>query len=87
MPKKRKIPEPTTEEIEVFYSAINRASKKPAILKVTMPYAKSFVPKLCLSEFPKPLLELYNPEALKMNYLELLSECEKIFSSINVSVQ
>lgn len=66
---------------------LNSALKNPAILRITQPYAQSFIPKLSLAEFPKPLTELYNPDALRMNYTELLVECEKVFQSITVSLR
>ncbi len=69
------------EEIDAFTKVLNSAAKKPAILKITQPYAQAFIPKLSSSEFPKPLTDLYNAEALTMNYVELLSKCKEIFQS------
>ncbi len=33
--RKRPVPKPTDEEIEKFYSILNSAKRKPAILKIT----------------------------------------------------
>ncbi len=71
-------------EIEKFYGVLNCAKKKPAILKITQPYAEKFIPKMCQEQFPEPMNELYSPEALKMTYLELLNECERVVESISV---
>ena len=58
------------------------AKKKPAILKITQPYA--LIPKLCSSTLPRPMMELYNPQALHMGYLSLLEACESAFQGIKV---
>ena len=82
-PKKQVLP-PSEEDIDAFYSALSKATDKPAILKITKPYFKEFIPKLSLSEFPMPITEAYNPATLTMNYHELLKESEKVFESLKV---
>lgn len=84
-PKKPKILPPSEEDINDLYRTLNTAKHKPAILKITKPYYKDFIPKLSQSEFPIPITEAYNPETLTMNYLELLKESEKVFESLKVS--
>ena len=79
-------PVPSTTELDAFYKAINEAKKKPAILKITQPFAETFIPMLSQSVFPMPIAELYNPAALDMAFPDLLKECEKIFDSIKVIV-
>ena len=81
-PKKQVLP--PSEDINAFYSALSKATDKPAILKITKPYFKEFIPKLSLSEFPMPITEAYNPATLTMNYHELLKESEKVFESLKV---
>ena len=63
---------------------ISMAKCKPAILKITPPYSGEFIPTICKDSFPKPISELYNPEALHMDYLSLLNECETMFESLKV---
>jgi len=49
--------------------AENMAENRPAILKLfnhNNYYAQEFIPKLCCSTLPTPMMELYNPEALHM---------------------
>lgn len=75
----------STTEQDTFYKALNEAKRKPAILKITEPFAKTFIPMLSQSVFPLPITELYNPTALDMEYPDLLKECEKVFDSIKVS--
>jgi hypothetical protein len=69
----------------MFYEKINKAEMKPAILKITLPYAEDFIPILSNNEFPIPIVELYNPEMLHVDYLQLLSECEKVFETIVIT--
>ena len=80
-----KIDLPTENEMVIFYNELSKANIKLAILKITHPYSEEFIPKSCLSTFPKPLTDLYNPECLQKEYHELLSECEQVFSTITVS--
>jgi len=68
----------------VFYQELNKANKKPAILKITKPYYKEYIPKSTLLEFPQPIVDLYNPDALSMTYTALLRESEKIVTDIKV---
>ena len=76
---------PTTdEEMDVFFKAVNNAKQKPGILKVVPPYCESYIPKLANNSFPKPVTELYNPEALHLGYIELISECEKVYANMKV---
>lgn len=76
---------PSDLEWNSFFESINKAKNKPAILKITPPYSKEFIPTLSLATYPKPIMELYNPAALELRYHELLTECEKTMKSIKVS--
>ena len=73
-------------ELDTFYEAINEAKRKPAILKITQPFAKTIIPLLSQFVFPLPITELYEPAALSMMYLDLLKECEKVFDCIKVNI-
>ncbi len=57
---------------------INKAQTKPALLRVVELFAEEFIPRLSTNKLPKPLTELYNPEALRMDYLKLLDSCESV---------
>lgn len=76
---------PSDLEWNSFFESISKAKNKPAILKITPPYSKEFIPTLSLATYPKPIMELYNPAALELRYHELLTECEKTIKSIKVS--
>lgn len=68
----------------MFLAKINLAQKKPAILKITPPYAEEFIPNCYKSTLPKPMTDLYNPEMLHVDFITLLNECETVFSSLKV---
>jgi len=73
--------EVSEEEQEICYSTINKAINKPGILRVVKPFARNFVPKMMLPDYPKPITRLYNPSAL---LLKLLKECENVCMSYKV---
>lgn len=66
------------------YDMISQSTKKPAILKIVMPYAEAFVPVLATQKFPISITELYDSETLLLSYPQLLKKCEEVFHSINV---
>ena len=69
--EQRRIEPPTEDELDKFYKVLNSSADKPAISKITPPYSKQFIPAIPQASFP-PLSQLYEPDALKMEYLELL---------------
>ena len=73
----------STTELDNFYKAINEAKRMPVILKITHPFANTFIPLHSQSVFPLPITELYNPATLAMEYPDLLKECE-VFNTIKV---
>ena len=75
---------PSEQELDLFYEELNNANKKPAILRITKPYFEEYIPKSSQLDFPRPLTDLYNPDALRMTYTDLLSESEKIVTDIKV---
>ena len=74
---------PSNSDLNCFFESI---SNEPAILKITPPYSKEFIPILSLAMYPKPIMELYNPAALELRYHGLLTECERTINSIEVSL-
>lgn len=45
---------PSDIEVEKFYKTLSNCGSNPAILSVTLPYAKDFQPKTSLPSFPQP---------------------------------
>jgi len=56
----------------------------PAIMKISPPYSKQFVPMNMNESLPQPVFQLYDPAALQLDYLSLLSRCEEIARSLKV---
>ena len=75
---------PDKEKLQTFFSKLDGAKVKPAILKITQPYAEKFVPKSSTCILPMLLSEFYNPEALHKDYLALLQICESTYPMIQV---
>ena len=75
---------PSESDMSIFFKKISEAKAKPAILKITLPYAHNFIPILSNPKFPAPLTELYNTDMLNSSYLDLIWECEKVFESLKV---
>lgn len=70
---------PSNEELNTFYQVLHQAEYPAALLKITLPYAYNFIPKLTCSTFPKPIPELYNPDMLHQDYLSLITEVKTCF--------
>ncbi|XP_019858639.1 PREDICTED: uncharacterized protein LOC109586852 [Amphimedon queenslandica] len=71
--------------MDSFLQKISKGKERPAILKITMPYAEEFIPRLSDTRFPSPITELYNPKMLDSDYIELLSECDKVFQELKIT--
>ena len=71
---------PSMLEVNKFFEEISKAKNKPSILKITTPYSEQFVPTSSISTFPKPITELYNPNALSWEYIDIVKECERVFN-------
>ena len=80
---KKDIAEPTVDELALFHHAI--ASTKPVLHHILDDYASEFIPLSATDRFPKPLSMLYNPDALKWHFAELLQYCANIFNTSQVS--
>ena len=81
----RVIPPPTGKEITGFLQSLNCADLKPAIFKITKPFASEFIPHVLNPSYPHIISELYDQDALAMDYASLLKRCEELFSTIKVS--
>ena len=75
---------PSENEMDTFFQKISKGKERPAILKITMPYAQEYIPRLSDTRFPLPITELYNPKMLDSDYIQLLSECEKVFQELKI---
>jgi len=67
---------PSEQEVEELFASLSKCKTKPAILTLVAPYADNYVPKSLNENLPPCLSQLYNPDAILMNYGELLKHCE-----------
>ena len=67
---------PSEQEVEELFASLSKCKTKPAILSLVAPYADNYVPKSLNENLPPCLSQLYNPDAILMNYGELLKHCE-----------
>ena len=84
--KPRDIDLPTEDELEKFYHALNSSKIKPAILKITPPYSKEFIPRSTDPSLPLPISQLYDPETLELGYLCLLKKYEEVARGLRVCI-
>ena len=71
----QKILKPTESEITNFYSQLTKTSGKPAILS---DYSNVYMPASQLSDYPKPLTDLYDPSAETLSFDDLTIKCKEI---------
>ena len=50
----------------------------PSVLSLVPQYADNYIPKSMLPTYPKPLLELFQPKFLELDYTHLLAQCTSI---------
>ena len=84
--KKVKIfPEPTEEELNSFFSNLNKAPSKPTILSIVPEFLDEYVPKQYGKELPVLLTELSDSTTYELPFNELLIKCEQIKKDIKVT--
>jgi len=44
-----------------------------------------YIPTAKLPNFPKPLTELFDPDAVELTYSELLQKCDEVFDNLVIS--
>lgn len=77
-----KIPKPSSEEIDELMQKIKDSGTKSVILSLKPPFSDEFVPLSTNTSLPKPLLDLCNKNAMKMNENELRCYCKSLDISI-----
>ena len=81
--KKVSVPKATDSELDIFYSDLSKAKGKPVLLSLMPKYSDSYIPETEAGVLPKPLTDLHDPMAMKMNYSDLLDRCESIYQSVS----
>ena len=79
-----RVPPPTSEQVNAFYERLNKCKNKPVLLRVLPGYCEQFS-TLSGPTLPSSLLDLYSDDNRSMNYADLLTKCEEIFSSLSLT--
>ena len=70
---------PSDQEMSDLFSKLNECKNKPVILSLVSPYADRFILK---SQGIPTLGDLFDPDNLKLNYVDLLTKCSEIDISL-----
>jgi hypothetical protein len=76
---------PSPSRIKTFFDQLHKCKSHAAILSITTPYNKDFLPKTDLSSLPEPLTQLYSAELNSVEYQDLLAKSIDIFQKMNIS--
>ncbi|KAH3717963.1 uncharacterized protein LOC127855462 [Dreissena polymorpha] len=82
---KKKIPAPTTEELNDFFSALKLSGKKPAVLSIVPGFSDDYVPVVKKVHLPKLLNGLRNKDWDHLYDEEIRDKCCSIFPNICVT--
>ena len=81
--KKPYILKATDGDLSIFYDELSKTKGKPVLLSLISQYNDSYVPETEAGILPKSLTDLHDPEAMKMDYPDLLGKCESIYRSVS----
>ncbi|CAC5403234.1 unnamed protein product [Mytilus coruscus] len=87
-PKQRKLPtvkEPSTQDLNNFFSSLSRTGTRPVILSLVPQFAHMYRPKVLDRKYPTVLSELYTENCGSLQSNELLKQCEEVFHTIKVT--
>jgi hypothetical protein len=76
---------PSPSQIKTFFDQLHKCESHAAILSLTTPYNKNFLPKTDLSSLPEPLTQLYSAELNSVGYQTLLAKSIDIFQKMDIS--
>ena len=79
------IPKPTESERNQFFLDLSKTAGKPVLLSYTAGFSDTYVPINQLPYFPRPLTELFDPNAMSLTYTDLLCRCEELYNSYLVT--
>ena len=85
MKKVKIFPEHTEEELNSFFSNLNKAPSKPAILSIVPEFSDKYVPKQYGKELPVLLTELSDSTTYELPFNELLIKCKQLKKNIKVT--
>ncbi|XP_014673897.1 PREDICTED: uncharacterized protein LOC106814124 [Priapulus caudatus] len=80
-PGKRQVkhaPPPSTEDLADFFQKLSVSGSKAAVLSVLPEHCMAFKPVLLADKFPLILTDLFEQDAVKLSFNDLLKKCENI---------
>ena len=75
------IPKPTESELNQFFVNLSKIEGKPVLLTHTPGFSDAYIPVTHLPNFPKPLTDLFDADAMALSYPELLQHCEELYNN------
>ena len=76
---------PSTEQVNKLHDRLSNTVGKPVALSHTPGFSDAYVPLNTLADFPKPLTELFNRDAINMSYQDLVEKCSGIYDDYVIS--
>ena len=70
-----------------LFKNLSLSKSKPAILSLVSPYNLNYKPKSIQNDFPQVLSELYDPDCLEHNYMQLLQQAKLVAVEVNKTQQ
>lgn len=84
LPAKKSAPPPTEDEWSAFFGAVTASGLRPAVLSTKPEYSSLYMPAVRTCN-GADLRLLYDQAAVKKSYEELIEQCEKTFSSLEIN--
>ena len=78
-------PEPTEDEMNSFFSNLNKVPSNPAILSIVQEFSDKYFPKQYGKELPVLLTKLSDSTTYELPFNELLIKCKQIKKDIKVT--
>ena len=76
---------PSKSELDCFFKKLSESGKKPVILSLVPEYSDAYVPLYKKGSLPMPLTEYCEEKYIKLNFPDLLVQCEVFFASLSIT--
>ena len=76
-----KMSPPTPEQMMQFYTYLSKTKGSPVVLSHTPEFSDKYIPVNKITGFPKPLTELFEEDAIKLSYSDLLAKCDEVYNN------
>ena len=76
---------PSTEQVNKLHVRLSNTVGKPVALSHSPGFSDAYAPLNTLADFPKPLTELFNRDAIDMSYQDLVEKSSNIYDDYVIS--